>query len=259
MARGEEAHSIEGVVKSFSPEGARVYWDTAGKHIRLKFEVLRGIRFHIEPAPETPSGIIARFLLVDGSRLTGLAPTLEDGRYRFVLLEGRGSIEVAATSVARVDLTSDLLLFLSDLDPVESLSYDFTGTRSLFPARSDRTVLGASIRLTDPSDGREKTHEKGLGVHAYSSLTYDLRRRYRLFRALVGLDPHAPFEPGSVVFRVWGDDRLLHETPVLVARSAPVPLEVAVEGIKFLRLEVDFGPDLDMGDHAVWAGAVVLR
>ena len=259
MARETEARSIDGVVKSFTSDGARIYWDTAGKHIRLKFEVLRGIRFHVEPGPEAPSGVIARFLLVDGSRITGIDPILESDSYRFTLLEGGGSITISASSVARVDLTSDLLLFLSDLDPVESLPYDFTGSRSLFPPVSDRTVLGEPIRLLDPSIGQEKTHEKGLGVHAYSSLTYDLRRRYRRFRALVGLDPHAPFDPGSVVFRIWGDDRLLHETPILVADSVPLPLEIDVEGVKFLRLEVDFGPDLDMGDHAVWAGAVVLK
>ena len=42
-------------------------------------------------------------------------------------------------------------------------------------------------------------------------------------------------------------------------RSGPLPIEVGVEGVRILVLEVDEGDDLDLGDHAVWASAMVVK
>jgi len=66
-------------------------------------------------------------------------------------------------------------------------------------------------------------------------------------------------EAGSVVFRVWGDDKILFESPVMRGGDAPKPLQVDVGGVLLMRLEVDFAEDGDLADHGDWANARLLR
>lgn len=264
VADGEKSATLEGSIEEFTTDKVRWTWEVGEekKKISIPLARLRGIRFRIVPAPEEPSGVLARFYLVDGSRLSGVDPTLSDGVYRFRLLEGKGDVSISAANVSHVDLSSDLLLFLSDEEPVEVAERNFIGLPHGYSFQRDRTFSGGPIRLgANPG----VLYEKGLGVHAYSSLAFDLHRRYRKFRAIAGSDPNRPaddpraLEERKVLFRVWGDGKLLFQSDPVDIRSAPLPIEVGIEGVRILVLEVDEGDDLDLGDHAVWASAMVVK
>src|SRR5262249_41274380 len=142
------------------------------------------------------------------------------------------------------------LVYLSDLKPADVKETPYLD--GSFPFRADRSVGGHPLHLGG------KTYRRGLGVHSKSELTYTLDGGFQTFNATVGIDD-AVSGQGSVIFRVYGDDKLLKETPVLRGGDTPVELEIPVKGVLLLRLEVDYADNGDVADHADWADARLLR
>ncbi|MFB7940983.1 sulfatase-like hydrolase/transferase [Streptomyces sp. NPDC056049] len=101
------------------------------------------------------------------------------------------------------------------------------------------------------------TYAKGLGVHAYSSVSYHLGGVADRFTALVGIDDFSARQSalGATRATVHGDGRVLATTGVLTAAGGPVPLDVDVRGVRVLRLEVSDANDRTSFDHTSWARA----
>lgn len=100
-------------------------------------------------------------------------------------------------------------------------------------------------------------YQHGIGTHADSDLTIDLKGSAERFLAVVGVDNEAASE-GSVIFRVLVDGKVKAETELLRAVDAPKLLSVDLAGAKQLRLLVSSGPDGANNDHADWAGAALV-
>jgi hypothetical protein len=98
------------------------------------------------------------------------------------------------------------------------------------------------------------TYAKGLGVHAYSDVRFNLNGQYTTFTAMVGIDDYVGNQ-GSVVFEVWKDGVRAWSSPLLTGRDAAVPVNVDVTGARELRLVVTDGGDWIGWDHADWADA----
>ncbi len=112
---------------------------------------------------------------------------------------------------------------------------------------------GAPITL----DG--KVYEKGLGVHADSSVTFYLGARCTSFTAMVGIDdaklPKA--HRGNVVFTVVGDGKVLASSPQLTVDDDAFAFTVDVTGVRYLDLNAaKIAVDGLSGDEwADWADA----
>ena len=151
----------------------------------------------------------------------------------------------AAVECAAAPPTGDV--FLSDLPYVSA-------TNGWGPVESDRSNGEQGL-----GDGRALTiggriFGKGLGVHAFSTLSYDLGGHCSTFSASLGLDDEVG-DRGSVVFQVYGDDRKLYDSGVLRGSDAARSVRVGVSGVKALKLIVtDAGDSIDY-DHADWADA----
>lgn len=98
------------------------------------------------------------------------------------------------------------------------------------------------------------THEKGLGVHADSRVSYYLGEACTRLTAVLGVDDEIP-DYGSVRFSVVGDGASLYRSDVLTGLSDPVSLDLDVGGVNYLDLVVDGAADGVSGDHADWASA----
>jgi hypothetical protein len=141
--------------------------------------------------------------------------------------------------------------YLSDLEAAEFQFTPFLKAR--WPLRRDRNVLGGPLRLR----GRE--YAKGLGVHSRSEISYDLKGKFRQFRATVGVDDTARGR-GSVVFAVEVDGERVYSSKPVTGKTAPLPIPpIDVTGRKRLTLIVDFGHLGDIRDHADWCDAVLIR
>jgi hypothetical protein len=122
---------------------------------------------------------------------------------------------------------------LSDLTPTEVEHVPFFDDE--FPWRKDRSVSGRPLTL----DGRR--YEKGFGMHAQCRMVFDLRREYRRFTAVAGID--GDLRRGRASLSVTGDGKSLMERLVLDRSESAAPIALDVNGVEKLAVCVDFIED----------------
>ncbi len=152
--------------------------------------------------------------------------------------------------LARVDFFSDRVTHLGDLTPTAAREEARLLTPSQF--RKDRSAANTPLKL----GGR--TFERGVGVHAFSELTYDLGGAYQTFYAVVGIDDLVR-PRGSVAVRVVGDGVTLYDSGAFSGKDEPRTIRVEVSGVKQLVLVADCGDGLDLADLVDWADARLIK
>ena len=159
-------------------------------------------------------------------------------------------VTLAIAKIVRVECHSHAFVYLSDLHPTDTR---YCGRLHRTPAmRNDTNVTGGPIRLGGT------TYRKGLGCQSKTEIDYTLDEPFHTFAATVGIDDSMQAR-GGVIFRVLGDGQPLAETKVLTGADTPLAITVPIAGVNVLTLITDFGDDLDLSDHANWAGARVIR
>ncbi|WP_420596717.1 NPCBM/NEW2 domain-containing protein [Deinococcus sp.] len=138
--------------------------------------------------------------------------------------------------------------FVSDLTPSSA-------TNGWGPWEKDRSNGERAA-----GDGRAlmiggQTYAKGIGVHADSSLVYDLSgSTCNTFSASVGVDDEVGGQ-GSVVFEVLVDGVSKFKSAALRGTDGAQQLSVPLAGAKQLTLKVSNADDTYSYDHADWANA----
>lgn len=268
VLRGRQLLKIGGVFRSL--DASSLSMDYQGKIRRIPRASVFGVILVPVATRHVEGGYPAVFRLTSGDELPAMLLGMQQSEAgdRVLLLRFRGSPPEARQSlpldrVQEVRFFSDRVLFLSDLAPVRSRESALVGSTTAFPWRRDRSTTGETLKLAG------KTYRKGLGVHAYSSLEFDIGGRYSAFAATIGLvdlerdsAAAAPVDAGvtaGVTFRIVADGKALLEK-AMTAAAKPESILLPVPGIERLRLEVDYGEDgFDFGDHAAWAEARVIR
>jgi alpha-galactosidase len=136
--------------------------------------------------------------------------------------------------------------FLSDLDWVDATSY-------WGPVEQDMSNGEQGTGDGGPITIAGTTYEKGLGVHAPSTITYFAGGDCTTVSAQVGIDDET-VNRGDVVFEIWGDGHQLASSGVVAGGQPAVPLSADLAGVDVLELRVldNGGPNYD---HADWADA----
>jgi hypothetical protein len=244
LANGDR---LEGKVEGTTPAQITIRSSLGRTPVDLKRIVgLVMARRDVTPAGE---GLRIALDLVPGERLSGHWLAFAEDALELDVV-GLGRQRVPLSSVARLVVQNGRVMFLSDLRPVETKQVPYLDTEH--PHRVNQSQGGHVLQL----GGTKYSH--GLGVHSRSELTYEVGGKFKQFAATLGVDDEVG-SAGSVVFRIWGDEKLLLETPLMRGGDAPKPAQVDVSGVLLLRLEVDYGDDSDLADHADWANARLLR
>ncbi|WP_218006745.1 NPCBM/NEW2 domain-containing protein [Microtetraspora fusca] len=138
-------------------------------------------------------------------------------------------------------------VYASDLTPLESVN-------GWGPVEKDRSngESGAGDGRTISLAGT--TYAKGLGVHAYSKVTYYLGKACTRFTSVMGVDDETRGN-GSVTFKVIADGTVVHTSGRLTGTTPPETLDVDVTGARIVDLEVNDSGDGNGADHADWADA----
>ena len=132
--------------------------------------------------------------------------------------------------------------YVSDMPWVSS-------TSGVGVVQSNATASGSQIVL----GGQD--YAQGLGVYADSNVVVNLNGAYSRFESDIGVDGQTG---GSVIFDVYGDGKLLYQSPTLTAQSGAVPIDLNVSGVQQLSLVVNGATSNTAGDHAVWADARLI-
>jgi endo-alpha-N-acetylgalactosaminidase len=152
--------------------------------------------------------------------------------------------------LARVDFSQDKLRYLSDLEPLKVVENSNIGLEDHY--RRDKSLDNGPLRL-----GKE-TYAKGLALHAYAELVYDLGGQFKEFKAVLGVDPKVGVDPANVKIVVEGDGRSLF-TDNIKRDDKPRPITVDVKNVKQLRLVVSSNSLFDLGDHLNLGDAKVTK
>ena len=96
-----------------------------------------------------------------------------------------------------------------------------------------RDVRG--FRIVQGSTGRHNGIQLSYtGIYDANYVTYALNGNALTFTATLNAARNAS------IFRVYGDERLLYESPPLASTAPPIPIEIDVSDVFHLRLEVEF-------------------
>lgn len=244
-AEADEPKVLRGRVTRVEPESGSFVM--GGQTRTFPTDKVYGIVFAAGPA-KTPRA--EAFLeLSDGSSVGGRVVEAGAASVRMETSFGL-SKEFDLDLIRRIEFFSDRVVYLSDLEPVESrMEGRLHGS---WPTQRDRCVNGGPIAL----EGR--MFEKGLGVHSFCEISYALEPGFESFVATIGLDD-AVRPRGSVRFRVLGDGATLFESALLTGRDDPRDVLIPIASVRRLTLVVDYGDELDLSDYADWGGARLLR
>jgi len=281
ITREEDPKSLRGRLESLDMErGAFMFGDRTRT---VSANKICGIVFAAaaRTSPEYP--LIVEF--TDGSRLAArqILSNEKTVRLNTTIAE---DLLVPIERVTALRFRTDRIVYLSDLAPTQEKTEGLL--HRPWPVQRDRSAAGTPLSMA----GRR--FEKGLGVHAFTELTFELRDAYEGFAATVGLDD-AVRPNGRVVFRVLGtraestpDQSAVSGRPVegtdtagqkaLSTKPTTSPVQVTlwesgtitgsdpptdvlldVTGLSELTLVVDYGDGIDLADHANWGGARLIR
>lgn len=235
---------VAGLVDSLTSQ--QIQLDVGTQRRALPVASIVGIVFAQPAAAEAILPIAVH--LSNESVLVGSSLELSDSNTT-LLLPGDVRVTIRWTEVSRVVVRSSRVAFLSDLQPLAEAQRPIV-TPS-FPARRDMSVSGRPLRLGS------QVYEKGLGVHAFSELTFATGGAWDWFIATIGLAPDEG-EQGDCVFKVLADGKVIYERRVRAA-DAPHVVDLPIAGCDQVVLVVEPGEDLDLGDHANWCDARFIR
>ena len=100
-------------------------------------------------------------------------------------------------------------------------------------------------------------YDRGLAIHSRSQLVYRLTEPYRKLTAVVGIDSRLQGR-GNLVLVIEGDDKELFRRDIS-GKDAPLPLDLNIEGVRRLKILVDFGESLDVADHLNLCNARIIK
>lgn len=235
---------LTGLIESLTAEAVTFQYE--GQQQTLPTAKLFGIVVaQVGKAGKNSTGVIAE--LAEGSRVVGAVKSLAEGK--LTLTVGPTDVVLPWSSVKSLAVRSSRLAYLSDMEPSEAEEYRLVTLPQGF--QRDKNVNKKPLLLG------EQSFERGIGVHAYSKLTFEIEGSYKLFNAVIGIDSSTD-RKGDCVFVVLGDNQeLLRER--MTGASEPKTLKVDVAGVKQLTLVVEPGEDLDLADVANWADARVIK
>lgn len=243
VSRGEQVLVLSGAARGATPEKLQFEWN--GKVTGVAWDRVAGVLF----ARPTPRGASSWVTTTQGDIFAGRI-TGGDGE-SIVLQSGLiDRVTLPWARVVKIECRSDRYVFLSDLKPQSYRNEAYF---------EHEWALGTDVSLLRrPISVGGRVYAKGLVMHSQSEAMFRIENSFSQFAATAGISDEMR-ERGCVSMRVLGDGRVLWEAEQIRGGEAPREVLVSVRGVRDLTLQVGFDDDLDLGDHAVWAFARLLR
>lgn len=112
--------------------------------------------------------------------------------------------------------------------------------------QEDKSITGKPIRIGN------KIFEIGIGTHAPSQILISINKKYRFFKATIGLN--VPCKDGSIMYEVFGDSKCLYRSDVYMKGDIG-EINIPVNNVSKLKLVVTSANDGITCDHANWGYA----
>ena len=243
--RGEVV--VSGLVEKV--DATHVYMDHKGKSRKISLAKINALVFAVVEVQQ-PKSTRVRVHLVDGSVVGGGLNEMAKGVLKLGLADDY-VYELPVESIAKIDVDSDSVVYLSDLEPVQfEQQAQFALPRQW---QRDKSLLGNPIQLKYAGTGRVIRFNKGIGTRSYTSISFNNNKQFSHLRTVVGIDAETKGN-GDCEMVIEGDGIRLWSDRV-TGNSDPQPVVVSIADIDEVSLIVLPGNNFDLADHAVWADA----
>ncbi len=236
--------------------GETVVFALDGEKLPVKRDKVYGLVYFNAKGRDLPA---SRCVLIDseGSRWSVRTLELAGDKLQWTTPAGV-TAACSVGAIARIDYSEGKIVYLSDLKPESVRWTPFFGTAANLPSlkafyapREDRALAPKPLKV----GGKE--YSKGLALHSRTEVVYRLPRAFRRLEAVVGIDDSVR-PSGDVRLVIRGDDKVLFEGDV-AGSDEPKPLDLDIAGVRRISILVDFGKDLDVGDHLDLCEARVIQ
>lgn len=257
---------VGGTLGAYDEKAEKFGFETEdGSRYKVALKKIYALAFFHKPDPDAPAAL-CRAYDTGGDLLAVQALTLGDAVLTVTTPSG-AKLEVPRAQLARIDFNNGKVAYLSDLQPQIQES---SNVERVEHYRRDKNLDDAPIRLD--KDG----YAKGLSLHAYTELAYDLGGQYKELQAVVGVDASVAgdshvrvlFEgdgrelasydveqkAGRLVVRGEGRDAPAGDPP-----AGPRKVAVDVRNVRQLRITVSSVGLLDLGNQVTLAEARVSK
>jgi hypothetical protein len=241
---GGATQTVAGTVKGV--EGESLLFEFQGKPRKINLSRVLAIIRHGDDEPQNdPYAVIE---LRGGQRVPGKVQSLAEGRAVIETL-WKEKLELPRGTLMELSVRNGRVTSLTELEPAAAEYVPYLDRR--LPHTVNESLNGQALQIGDAK------FDRGLCTHSRTLLTYDLGPGYARLRTRVGLQK-GDGDRGNVVVRVLSDGAVLFEKQ-LNGGLPPQDVDVDTSGKKSLTLEVDFGDEMDIGDHVVWGDPVLVR
>lgn len=245
----EQPVTLDGIIEGFDAERLVINYDGQSRSIQVD-KILAVVFADLQQGSRPASSVKAIFS--NGSRLDGNVHEWRDGKLVFSV---RGSLlKVEASELIRLEIRSDRLQYISDLADLEVES------KPIFaPPRSwqrDRSIEGNPLRLLT-ANGDVQVFRRGLGVAAYSRVSFLNSGNFNLLSGTVGIDAETEGR-GNCRVLIRGDGVTLLDRHLLATQPAE-PFDLDISGVSRIELIVEPGELFDLSDHVSWANLRMIK
>ena len=131
--------------------------------------------------------------------------------------------------------------------------YDYLSDEEWTSVETQKGTPRRNTNIKGKVNGDIKEFEKGFGIHANGTITYDLSgKEYDYFEALLGVDASIDKQnKSSIKFKVIADGKVLATTDVLKYADNMVYINVPVNGVQKLVIEVNDSGNKNELDHGI--------
>jgi hypothetical protein len=245
---GGTVNHLDGTFGEGDEKGENIEFETtSGTKRTPSLARIRGMSFLRKTSTEKPETICK---IHDTSKNLWYAAQVAFNDKGFQVTTVAGvKLELPRQAAARLDFSQGRLTYLSDLEPVKLI--ERSNVERVERYHRDKNLDDGPLRIA------KETYSKGLAIHAYTELMYDIGGQYKDFKAVLGVDPTVGGE-SRVKVLIEGDGRQLFSED-FDRKTGPRPLTLDVKNIKQLRIVVASKGLLDLGDHVNIADAKVSK
>ena len=234
------------------PNGYQDYYGTTS--LEDGFDVWHTVRLEMDPKSLAVSCLVDEQLV--GAVVPRDAELLASAQFARIIEAARGSQAFATSYVDNVyfetpSLTPSSGVYLMDLSPMEAKAEQNYLGYGVFPWSEGPMIKGSPIFVL----GRD--FEYAIFAHALSVLKYNLDLQYQQFKTQIYY--YGPCEPtvDGAIFRVFGNDKLLYESPELKYEDDPIAVSVPLTDIDQLLLSTDSLSNASC-DWTIWLNPILI-
>jgi hypothetical protein len=216
----------------------------SGKTSDTPLDRLHGLIFYQEPSETNP---LCQVLDAEGNVFVASKVAFDDKGFHFTTPAGL-KMTMSERALAKLDYNMGKLTYLSDLAPAKVTERSLSGLVTHY--RRDANLDGEPIVLEN------RPYGKGLSLHAFTELEYELGGKYKEFRAVLGIDPRVGGDSQPRVSIECDGAKVFSE---VITAKAVRPVAVNVRNASRIRITVSSLNPLDLHDHVTIAEARVSQ